>query len=215
MLVGGLMVQLHAMAAGAPPARVTVDLDVLLDVATTSRSLGDAVQTLGRLGFAPVHPNRPGDPGHRFTRGREIVDVLVADHLPPPDRRPRVAGHPAMRIDGGKQALDRRTVIVVEPGGDQGPVRVTVPDRLGALVLKAAAHKADSRERDRHLRDAALLAGLIDDHASQIDRFGGSDRSRLRYLHRQLENEYHEAWLLLDDPWRQRGQDTPRIFADA
>ena len=40
---------------------------------------------------------------------------------------------------------------------------VSVPSAFGALILKAAAYQSDSRDRDRHLQDAALLLAAIDD----------------------------------------------------
>jgi len=49
-------------------------------------------------------------------------------------------------------------------------------------VLKAAAHTAASSDPDRHLRDMALLASLITDHATKLPRRLGSDGDRLRHL---------------------------------
>jgi hypothetical protein len=40
---------------------------------------------------------------------------------------------------------------------------VPAPSPLGALMLKAAAYRADSRDRDRHAYDAAFLVSLITD----------------------------------------------------
>ena len=72
---------------------------------------------------------------------------------------------------------------------------------------------ADRRDRDRHLRDAALLASLIADHRQELTRLQGSDLKRLRHLRDTLSDPLDDAWLLLPDDARQRGQDTLRILA--
>ena len=116
-----------------------------------------------------------------------------------------------MAIDGGAQALTRTRRATVTQDGRT--VDLTVPDLLGALVLKGAAHAADSRDRERHLRDAAVLASLITDHAAELARLKGSDRKRLRHLHDALGDPLDDAWLLLPDDARLRGQDTFRILS--
>ena len=116
-----------------------------------------------------------------------------------------------MAVDGGAQALTRTQPMTV--GVDGQTVELTVPDLLGALVLKAAAHMGDRRDRDRHLRDAALLASLITDHRRELARLQGSDRERLRHLRDALGDPHDDAWLLLDDNARLRGQDTLRILS--
>lgn len=116
-----------------------------------------------------------------------------------------------MVVDGGAQALSRTQQVVIEH--DEGVVELCVPDLLGALVLKSAAHSADRRDRDRHLRDAALLASLVRDHRRELGRLQGSDRRRLRHLADALRDPLSDAWLLLRDDARQRGQDTLRILS--
>lgn len=117
-----------------------------------------------------------------------------------------------MATDGGAQALARTQRITVL-GGDAA-VDLTVPRLLGALVLKAAAYGVDRRDRERHLRDAALLAALITDHRKELARLQGSDRKRLRLLRKALADPLQDAWLLLPDLLQQRGQDTLRILVD-
>jgi len=210
VLVGGLMVQLHARAAGVDEVRPTNDVDALVDVMASGVSLAGTVGALTATGFDVVEPGWPGSPVHRLRRDDDVIDVLVADHLP---RRaqPRLHRHPVMAVDGGAQALARTQQVVIEHEG--GPVELTVPDLLGALVLKAAAHMADRRDRERHLRDAALLASLIIDHRRELGRLQGSDRKRLRHLNDALSDPLDDAWLLLPDDARQRGQDTLRILS--
>ena len=116
-------------------------------------------------------------------------------------------------VEGGTQALSRTMVYILDDGEGR-VIRLSVPDELGALVLKGAAYSVDRRDRDRHLEDAAVLAACINDHASEIDRLGGSDRRRLRLLAKALADSAHPAWLALDRQFRVAGQDTLRILTD-
>lgn len=211
VLVGGLMVQLHARAAGVEEVRATHDVDALVDVMAAGVSLSGIATALTARGFAVVEPGWPDSPVHRLRRDNDVVDVLVADHLPK-HARPRLNRRPVMAVDGGAQALTRTQGVVIEH--DDDVVELSVPDLLGALVLKGAAHTADRRDRDRHLRDAALLASLVTDHRRELGRLQGSDRKRLRHLAGALRDPLDDAWLLLPDDARQRGQDTLRILAE-
>lgn len=210
VLVGGLMVQLHARAAGIVEVRPTHDVDALIDVMAAGVSVATIAGLLTGRGFEVVEPGWPDAPVHRLRRGDDVVDILVADHLPRRSQ-PRLHRHRVMAVSGGAQALARTERVVIEDGGLT--VELTVPDLLGALVLKAAAHMADSRDRDRHLRDAALLASLITDHRYERARLRGSDQPRLRHLREALRDPFEDAWLLLPEGTRKRGQDTLRILS--
>jgi len=83
---------------------------------------------------------------------------------------------------------------------------------LGALFLKGAAYLVDSRDKDRHLRDAAVLAATISDHRTELMRMKGSDRKRIRHLQQALSDPRHIAWLSLPAELRVPGQDTLRIL---
>ena len=85
---------------------------------------------------------------------------------------------------------------------------------LGALILKAAAHKEDPRDKPRHLRDAALLASLIEDPIEERGRLVGSDRRRITYIARQLNDPFIEAWQLLPPERQTVGQHTLRVLAE-
>jgi hypothetical protein len=210
VLVGGLMVQLHARAARVEEVRPTHDVDALIDVMAAGVSMAGIAAALTARDFAVVEPGWPESPVHRLRRDDDVVDVLVADHLPK-YARPRLNRRPVMAVDGGAQALTRAQRVVIEH--DDDVVELSVPDLLGALVLKAAAHMADRRDRERHLRDAALLASLITDHRRELGRLQGSDRKRLRHLNEALSDPLDDAWLLLADGARRAGQDTLRILA--
>ena len=52
--------------------------------------------------------------------------------------------------------------------------------------MKAAAYQTDSRDRERHLYDAAALLACLENPYDERESFAGSDRSRLRILDRAL-----------------------------
>ena len=79
-----------------------------------------------------------------------------------------------------------------------------MPDAFGALILKAAAHKSDTRDRDRHLTDAAVLLACVDPFEERTA--SGSDRSRLLHLRRHLDDPASPAWLLLPEDARRNEQ---------
>ncbi len=90
--------------------------------------------------------------------------------------------------------------------GITGTTRTTisVPDAFGALILKAAAHKADARDRERHLTDAAVLLACVDPFEERAP--SGSDRSRLLHLQKHLADPTAPAWLPLPEGARRNGQ---------
>jgi len=208
-VVGGMMVQIHAMLAGIPLIRVTNDVDLLLDLMTSKASVTQIAADLTSLGFTPQEPRWAGAPFHRLRRGDDVIDLLVPDHLPR-HLRPTMLRRPVMPIEGGAQALARTMKVDLVHDGVR--LTVTVPDLLGALVLKAAAAKADTRDAGRHERDAAVLAALITDHATELARLHGSDRRRLVALASRLADGIHPAWLALPDSLAVRAQDTLRIL---
>lgn len=195
-LVGGQMVMLHALAAGRAPARASVDVDVLADLVAESANLRACVAVVQSLGYAPL-PSLGGTTLHRFVRDDAVVDVLAPDHTPPSCATTTGPGQSTILIDGGYQALRRGGLIEVRLGDRQAPV--PVPDLLGALVLKSAAWAADSRDRERHSGDAALLCSLITDPLQVRTSFAGSDGRRLRALDRALGDPDAAEWAALGD----------------
>ncbi|SDX57967.1 hypothetical protein SAMN05660209_00757 [Geodermatophilus africanus] len=214
-LIGGLMVQLHAVAAGLPVVRPTNDVDVLLHVETGRGRAPQLATALEGLGYRlrPSIDPRAGT-AHRFVRDgatvdlvtsgpdRSVVDMVAADHAPP-QRLERFRGYDLVQVTGGTQAR-RRTVLAELEVTGTARTTISVPDAFGALILKAAAHKADTRDRDRHLTDAAVLLACVDpfeDHPPS-----GSDRSRLLHLRTHLADPTAPAWLLLPEAARRNGQ---------
>lgn len=221
-LVGGLMTQLHTVHHGLAVVRPTNDVDIILHI-ETSRGVPDTAATaLEAIGYELQDAVDPrNNTGHRFVRGTstvdlvagtaedEIVDVLISDH-PAPKVIERLRGREMVRIEGGTQAL-RRTInarLEIEPGTI---TTVSVPRPFGALILKAAAYTTDSRDRDRHLFDAAALLACIADPFAERDDLAGSDRTRLATLEKALPRQ-HPAWRQLPERDRADAETALRIL---
>lgn len=218
-LVGGLMVQAHALAHDVAVVRPTDDLDLLLDIEVSRSVASDTHRQISSLGYvlqSPLDSRSKTSPHYRYLRestlGVERIDVMVADHAGPSAGR-LLQGRPMFAVEGGTQALRRTMTCAIDDG--KGRIHeLTVPDELGAVVLKGAAYAVDRRDRERHLQDAAVLAACITDHAAELNRLAGSDRKRLRTLAKALADPAHPAWLALDPEQRQAGMDTLRILTD-
>lgn len=214
-LIGGLMVQLHAVAAGLPVVRPTNDVDVLLHVETGRGRASEVAGALEGLGYRlrPSIDARTGT-AHRFVRDgavvdlvtsgsdRSMVDMVAADHAPPRSLE-RFRGYDLVQVSGGTQALRRTVRAELEISGSTRAT-ISVPDAFGALILKAAAHKTDTRDRERHLTDAAVLLACVDPFEERTP--SGSDRSRLLHLREHLADVTAPAWLLLPEGARRNGQ---------
>jgi hypothetical protein len=214
-LIGGLMVQLHGALAGLPVVRPTNDVDVLLHVETGQGHAAQVARALEELHYElrPSLDVRTGT-AHRFVRegavvdlvtseaAPSVVDVVAADHAPPRALE-RFRGYDLVQVEGGTQALRRTVLAEMEISGSE-PTTISVPDAFGALILKAAAHRTDTRDRDRHLADAAVLLACVDPFEERTS--SGSDRSRLLYLQRQLADPTASAWLSLPPDARRNGQ---------
>ena len=163
VLVGGLMVQAHAMVAGKN-VRATRDIDMLIDVMADTKNIHTVIRGLESLGFELIEPGLRGTAFHRMMKGELIVDLLVSDHLPSEKRRLSVVNRwPMLEVSGGAQAVERKSQLSIV--SDNVSVSVVIPDLLGSLILKAAASISDTRDAERHLQDVALLSSLIKDHA--------------------------------------------------
>lgn len=218
-LVGGVMVQAHALAHGLRVARPTDDLDLLLHVEVDEAVASEAHEQITHLGYQlrePADPRRRTSPHYRYERpgplGVEKIDVMAADHAAPRAQQ-SLRGRPMFAVDGGTQALRRTMIYEIESDGER--FEFSVPDELGALVLKGAAHIADNRDVERHLQDAAVLAACITDHATELGRLAGSDRQRIAHLARELADPRHAAWLQLQPADQVAGKDTLRILGRA
>lgn len=215
-LIGGLMVQLHALHRGIDAVRPTNDIDLIIHVETARGRPTSVARALEDLGYE-IQPSLSGRTAHRFVRGdatidvvaQDVVDVVAADHAAPSTLE-SLRGYPLVQIEGGTQAL-RRTVNFEIDITSEARTRLSVPAPFGALVLKAAAHQTDSRDRERHLSDAATLLACIDDPFAL--EFEGSDRKRILHLHKHLGDPRSRGWLHLPQADRSEAQSALAVLA--
>lgn len=211
-IVGGLMTYLHAGRGGIEMPRSTDDADVLVDYYVNASSLSDLSISLHRIGFVIKADSRYA---YRFLHpdGRK-VDVMVADHLPS-HMRPRISRRPALEAPAGAQAIRRRDTYRLT-FRTRPEVLVGVPDEIGALVAKGAAYLIDSRDKGRHLDDAATLLASITD-ASQLDygEVSKNDRRRLSLIKQQLSDPSNAHWLNLESDARSRGHMNLSLVSNA
>ena len=203
VLIGGQMVALHGYVASTVPPRATHDIDVVANITVERHALARCAQALTDLSFAP-RPALSGKKLHRFAGDTISVDLLVPDHLPR-HLAVRLLGHDPVQIEGGQRALDRAHAVTVSLDGVHATV--PTPDLVGALVIKARAYVADSRDTDRHAHDLAFLCSLIHDpriiHADL-------DRNERRYLRRADLTKDHTKL-----PWANLDRDVRADAAEA
>lgn len=217
-LVGGLMVQAHVLHAGLAVTRPTEDIDVVLHIETGAISWSGARASLRDLGYQLVDPHDRRDPAHRFVRSdgedRRVIDVLIADHAAPRAIADQVGRHALVEAPGGTSAL-RKTVDLRLASEAADDVMVSLPDILGALTLKGGAYRVDSRDRDRHLLDGAMLAATVEDADALLEApelWTGSDARRIRNLSRALPDD-HPAWSYVPAARRRRAQVSLALLA--
>lgn len=212
------MVQAHVLHARLAVARPTEDIDVVLHIETGAISWSEARASLRSLGYRLLEPNDPRDPAHRFLRteggSEDVIDVLIADHAAPRALAEQVGRHAIVEAPGGTSAL-RKTVdlrLAAEPDDD---VTISIPDVLGALTLKGGAYRVDSRDRDRHLLDGAMLAATVEDADALLESpeaWTGSDARRIRNLAKALPDD-HPAWSYVPAHRRRRAQVSLALLA--
>lgn len=236
-LIGGLMTQLHAIHHGVDAVRPTNDVDIVLHIETIRGMPNATADALEKIGYTiKENIDLRNNAAHRFTRGTthidvvtsdaaadptddgagakgpaptDVVDVVVADH-PAPSVEEQMRSRDMVKIEGGTQALRRTAnyLLGIVPGEI---VTISVPRPFGATILKTAAYKTDTRDRDRHLQDAAVLLACIEDPEAEREGFIGNDRSRLLTLERELVDE-HVAWRLMPEADARRGQAVLRLL---
>lgn len=134
ILVGGMMVHLHALRGRISATRPTTDVDLLLTLEAITRSIGEVAGPLQSLGMRLLDSRGPF---HRFTRGDDIVDIMVSNQA----GRATWAQRPIMRASGATLALHDPDTYLIESDGHD--VRLSMPNTPAAIVLKAAAYRDD------------------------------------------------------------------------
>lgn len=207
-LIGGLMVQMHALIADIHAVRPTTDMDMVLHVETGAISGPEITRALSSLGYQLQVPLHRKAIAHRFIRTvgeqEEVVDVMIADHARP--KPPLYLGHrKPFAVPAGTQALQRTFTCIITDATGKTITDLSMPTPIAALILKGAAFREDSRDRERHLEDAAVLASILKDPVALVPSLKGSDRSRLLGLHENLSNPQHRAWSILEPQHQKAG----------
>jgi hypothetical protein len=206
-LIGGQMVAFRASIARMPAPRTSDDLDVLSNLYVHPDAVARCARTVRALGFEveELHTS-----GHRFTRGRLVVDVLAPDHPPRRAALRTVGRRTTVEVPGGTQALQRVELVPVEYAGREA--LVPIPNLLGALLLKADA--TCLHDPDRHLLDVAFLASLVTDPLGIREDLAGSDPRRLRAADKHLADGDHSAWRALGRERQRAAYATWRLLVD-
>ncbi|MBB6405757.1 hypothetical protein [Arthrobacter sp. AZCC_0090] len=63
---------------------------------------------------------------------------------------------------------------------------ISIPNARGARVLKGAAYREDSRDKERRLDDAVVLCATIRNPLVAASHMKGIDKSRILSLHKKL-----------------------------
>lgn len=180
LLIGGLMVQLHALEHGVTQVRATSDIDIL-GQARPQWTLTALHETLEQLGFELVGPDLDGY-AHRYRNKDDlIVDVLSPEGIKPP---PKIGGVQAVSAPGGTQALRRAEVVTVTVEGATFELRR--PTLPGAIVIKARSlmvhHDPDSQRED-----LLRLLSLLEDPREVSEQLTRNERKWLRKAGERLE----------------------------
>ena len=187
LLVGGLMVHAHAQLAGIQHARPTDDVDLVVEV--RAGSYAEAAAVIQRLGYVQHESVDRHAPFHRFTRGREHVDLMG-----PEDKPVRFLGREVLAVPGSRSALNR-TIAYETDGG----VAIRIPDVESALSLKGAAFRLPGPNRVRHLQDAVTLFACLDKAQPDISK---SMKKNINNLISAMDTV--EAWSFADPTNRRR-----------
>lgn len=189
VLIGGQMVAIIEAGHGAVVGRTTVDVDALLDVRAFSAATLEAARILQAAQFVAEH--HADGLAYRFVRGTDIVDVLAPDHLGERAEMRTVPPATTLEALGGRQALNRRRIVSVDPG--DGAFEVPIPSLVGAIVIKAQVTASSRSNPEKHRRDLARLLALVRDVPACRAELSRGERAHLRARSELLDLE-HPAW---------------------
>lgn len=189
VLVGGLMVQLHALEHGVVDVRLTRDIDIL-GQARPQGTLTAIDRALKAGGFEPIGPDPDGF-AHRYEREGLVVDVLAPEGL---KRPPELGGGvKAVGMPGGTQALARSEVVTVGVEGRDFELRR--PTLLGAILIKSRSIMRHS-DPDSQQDDLLRLLALVEDPRVMASELKPSERTWLRRVEDRLD---FDAPAILDE----------------
>jgi hypothetical protein len=188
VLVGGLMVRALEMEAGVASGWATSDVDAILDVRAISSATGLAATRLMAAGFQPCQEDGAT---YRFTKGREVVDLMAPDHVGANADLTTAPPGKTISTPGGRQALNRARILRLDVG--DGPFELPVPSLAGALVIKALAADVAAAARQKHERDLARLLVIVHDPAAVRTELSKRERGYLRRFDRMVDPTDH-AW---------------------
>jgi hypothetical protein len=196
VLIGGLMVQLHAFERGLDDLRLTRDIDVLGQTRPQG-ALAAIDAALRKHSFELVGPD-PDGYAHRYERDDLIVDVLAPDGM---SRAPALSSRlEAIGVPGGTQALAKSEVVNVRL--DKHSFAIRRPTLLGAILIKARSLKVH-RDPDSQREDLLTLLALVEDPRAMAGELTVAERRWLRAIETQVTDDTSRA---LDDALVRRAE---------
>lgn len=192
-LVGAQMVALYAAEHGQIWPRVSIDADVLANVRVVQGTTAQVSRELIELGFS-LEGMSAEQVGHRFRRGKVLIDVLAPEGLGKNTSITTVPPARTVSVPGGTQALNRTERVEVSIQGDTG--FLPRPNLLGAILLKCQAVDVDDAPDSQRI-DLAFLLSLVQDPRMMARDLEGRQRSWLRRRRELLDNPDHPAWRAL------------------
>ncbi|HEU5252382.1 MAG TPA: hypothetical protein VFU16_03525 [Solirubrobacterales bacterium] len=176
-LVGGLMVQLHAIEHSRA-SRLTADIDFLGDSRRRPAMTVQMAEALKERGGEMAMPSLSNENlGYRFEVDGSIVEILGSDGV---RRDPKTLGrYTTFQVPGGTQALTRCEVVEVSLDGGE-PVAIRRPNLLGAILLKARVVKKQRDKFESDRQDLIRLLSLVEDPRALAEELRGSERKWLR-----------------------------------
>jgi hypothetical protein len=174
------MVALHGWKAGRKEPRASKDADILVNARVVGGGTQKVSETLLSRGFS-LDGVSPEGIGHRFVKGHVRLDVLGPDGVGSRIRLQTVHGARTVEVPGGSQALKRTEMVEIRVGGSSG--EISVPDILGAILVKVRAIEVDDVPRAQRA-DVAFLLSLVEDPDPLIAALSKTER---RWLTRHPE----------------------------
>lgn len=177
VLVGGLMVQLHAIEHNRA-SRLTDDIDFLGDSRQRPAITVRMAEALKERGGEMAMPSVSNENlGYRFEVDGSIVEILGSEGV---RRDPKTLGrYTTFQVPGGTQALARSEVVAVSLDGAE-PVPIRRPNLLGAILLKARVVKKQRDKFESDRQDLIRLLGFVEDPRALAGEFRGKERRWLR-----------------------------------